>query len=124
MHANAARLLEIARTFSQIDLGVTIRRAYDTFCEQLSVAVIEWILDLTRSRLGTDTRIMREIIASQLLAPRKPSTQPQVRGSKGFVRGGFPREAGLHVSLLHPIMEATKAGPEGVVCEHPESDEP
>jgi E3 ubiquitin-protein ligase UBR1 len=74
MHANAARLLETARTFSQIDLGVTVRRAYDTFREQISVVIIEWILDLTRSRLGTDTHIMREVIASQLLAPRKPST--------------------------------------------------
>jgi len=74
MHANAARLLETARTFSQIDLGVTVRRAYDTFREQISVVIIEWILDLTRSRLGTDTHIMREVIASQLLVPRKPST--------------------------------------------------
>ena len=74
MHANAARLLETARTFSQIDLGVTVRRAYDTFREQISVVIIEWILDLTRSRLGIDTHIMREVIASQLLAPRKPST--------------------------------------------------
>ena len=74
MHANAARLLETARTFSQIDLGVTVRRAYDTFREQISVVIIEWILDLTRSRLGTDTHIIREVIASQLLALRKPST--------------------------------------------------
>lgn len=74
MHASAARLLETARTFSQIDLGVTVRRAYDTFREQISVVIIEWILDLTRSRLGTDTHIMREVIASQLLASRKPST--------------------------------------------------
>ena len=74
MHANAGRLLETARTFSQIDLGVTVRRAYDTFREQISVVIIEWILDLTRSRLCTDTHIMREVIASQLLTPRKPST--------------------------------------------------
>jgi len=74
MQANAARLLETARTFSQAGLGVTVRRAYDTFREQISDLIIEWILDLTRSRLGTDTHITREVIASQLLAPRKPST--------------------------------------------------
>jgi len=74
MHANATRLLETARTLSQAGLGVTVGRAYDTFREQISVVIIEWILDLTRSRLGTDTHIMREVIASQLLAPRKPST--------------------------------------------------
>jgi hypothetical protein len=39
---------------------------YDTFREQISVVIIERVLDLARSRLGTDT--------SQLLAPRKPST--------------------------------------------------
>jgi E3 ubiquitin-protein ligase UBR1 len=72
MHAGAARLLETARTFSQIDLGVTVRRAYDTFREQISAVMIEWILDLTQSRFGADTFIMREVIASQLLAPRKP----------------------------------------------------
>ena len=33
MHASAARLLEIACTFSQIDLDVTVRRTYDTFRE-------------------------------------------------------------------------------------------
>jgi len=73
-HADATRLLETARAFSQIDLGVTVRRAYDTFREQISVLIIEWILDLTRSRLGANTHIIREVIASQLLAPRKPNT--------------------------------------------------
>jgi E3 ubiquitin-protein ligase UBR1 len=46
MNTNATRLLEMAHTVNQIDLGVTIRRAYDTFREQ-TVAVISsgyWIL--------------------------------------------------------------------------------
>ncbi|PCH33185.1 hypothetical protein WOLCODRAFT_111408 [Wolfiporia cocos MD-104 SS10] len=68
---NAPRLLEMAQTISQIDLGVTVRRAYDTFREQVCAVIIEWLLDLTRSRLGTDTLILREIIASELLSPRK-----------------------------------------------------
>ncbi|KAF9777784.1 hypothetical protein BJ322DRAFT_519836 [Thelephora terrestris] len=39
MRANFARLLETARTFSQIDLGVTVPRAYDTFRERISVVI-------------------------------------------------------------------------------------
>lgn len=71
MNANVARLLETAQTISHIDLGVTIRRAYDTFREQVAAVVIEWLLDLTRSRLGTDTLVLREIIAAELLSPRR-----------------------------------------------------
>jgi E3 ubiquitin-protein ligase UBR1 len=71
MNTNVSRLLEIAQTISHIDLGVTIRRAYDTFREQVAAVVIEWLLDLTRSRLGTDTLILREVIAAELLAPRR-----------------------------------------------------
>ena len=83
MSINAIRLLEIAQTFSQIDLGVTVRRAYDTFREQIVTVIIEWLSDLTRSRLGTDTLVLREIIAQELLAPRRRdttsyNTNPQV----------------------------------------------
>lgn len=74
MNTNMTRLLEIAQTISHIDLGVTIRRAYDTFREQVAAVVIEWLLDLTRSRLGTDTLILREIIAVELLARRRRDT--------------------------------------------------
>ena len=71
MNTNVPRLLEIAQTISHIDLGVTIRRAYDTFREQVAAVIIEWLLDLTRSRLGADTLILREIIAAELLTPRR-----------------------------------------------------
>jgi E3 ubiquitin-protein ligase UBR1 len=71
MNANVTRLLETAQAITQIDLGVTIRRAYDTFREQVVDVIIEWLLDLTRSRLGTDTLILREVIAAELLSPRK-----------------------------------------------------
>ena len=70
MNTNVARLLEIAQIISKIEIGVTIRRAYDTFREQVVVVIIEWLLDLTRSRLGTDTLIIREVIAAELLSPR------------------------------------------------------
>jgi E3 ubiquitin-protein ligase UBR1 len=71
MNTNVTRLLELAQNISQIDLGVTIRRAYDTFREQVVAVIIEWLLDLTRSRLGSDTLILREIIAAELLSPRR-----------------------------------------------------
>ncbi|KAI6020986.1 hypothetical protein BKA83DRAFT_4293656 [Pisolithus microcarpus] len=71
MNANAGRLLEIAMIISKIELGVTVRRAYDTFREQVAMVIIEWLVDLTRSRLGADTLITREVIAAELLSPRR-----------------------------------------------------
>jgi E3 ubiquitin-protein ligase UBR1 len=65
MNSNVGRLLEMAQAIGQIDLGVTIRRAYDTFCEQVVGVIIEWLLDLSRSRLGTDTIVIREMIAAE-----------------------------------------------------------
>jgi E3 ubiquitin-protein ligase UBR1 len=83
MNANVPRLLETARTFSQIDLGVTVRRAYDTFREQIVVVIIDWLLDLTRSRLDDDTAAIRELVASQLLAPRRSSSlHPNAEAAK------------------------------------------
>lgn len=66
-----SRCLEIGLGMSRVDLGVTVRRAYDTFREQISAVIIEWLLDLTRSRMGADTLILREVIAGELLASRK-----------------------------------------------------
>ena len=74
MSSNVTRLLEIAQTFSQIDIGVTVRRAYDTFREQVVTVIIEWLSDLTRSRIGTDALVLRELIAQELLAPRPRDT--------------------------------------------------
>ncbi|KAF8910386.1 hypothetical protein CPB85DRAFT_1413971 [Mucidula mucida] len=71
MGNNAPKLLETAQALSTIDLGVTVRRAYDTFREQVACVIIEWLLDLTTSRLGSDTLILREIIADELLSRRR-----------------------------------------------------
>ncbi|KAJ8593596.1 hypothetical protein M405DRAFT_731193 [Rhizopogon salebrosus TDB-379] len=71
IQADVPRLLEAAHIMTKIELGVTIRRAYDTFREQVACVIIEWLLDLTRSRLGTDTLIIKEIIAAELLSPRR-----------------------------------------------------
>lgn len=66
-----AKLLEMAHCMTQIDMGVTIRRAYDTFCEQVGAVIIDWLLDLTRARLGPDTLVLREVLARELISARK-----------------------------------------------------
>lgn len=65
------RLLDIGTRLNQMDIGVTIRRTFDTFREQVVAIIIEWLLDLTRSRLGTDSLVLREIICAELLSSRK-----------------------------------------------------
>ena len=70
MNTNVPRFLEIAQTISKIEIGVAIRRAHDSFREQIVVVIIEWLLDLTRSRLGPDALIIREVIPAQLLSSR------------------------------------------------------
>lgn len=68
------KLLDVAQSITQIDLGVTIRRAFDTFREQISEIMVEWLLDLTRSRLGTDSLVLREVVAAAMLSPRRRDT--------------------------------------------------
>ena len=74
MASYSPRLLEMANGLSKIELGVTVRRVYDTFREQISSVLIDWLLDLTRCRLGEDTDVIREIIAAELLSPRRRDT--------------------------------------------------
>ncbi|KAJ7726568.1 hypothetical protein DFH07DRAFT_1000781 [Mycena maculata] len=67
--ADVTHLFDIAQALTQIDLGVTMRRAYDTFREQVVGVIIEWLLDLTRSRLGPDLLVLREVLAKELMSP-------------------------------------------------------
>ncbi|KAL5535029.1 UBR1 [Sanghuangporus sanghuang] len=71
MNNYSPRLLEIAQAIARIDLGVTVRRAYDTFREQIAGVLIEWLLDLTKCRLLSDTMVIREVIATEFISPRK-----------------------------------------------------
>ena len=87
MNSNIPRLIEMGQTIQQIDLGVTIRRAYDTFREQVSAVIIEWLLDLTRSRLGSDTLVIREIICAEMLLPRKQTYNRGFTDSHPFIQG-------------------------------------
>ncbi|KAF8627096.1 hypothetical protein AX15_004547 [Amanita polypyramis BW_CC] len=76
MNSNVTRLLEIAQAMANIDLGITVRRAYDTFREQMVEVIIEWLLDLSRCQLGPDTLVIRELIMTELLSPRKRESTP------------------------------------------------
>ena len=89
MNSNVTRLLEIAQVLNNIDLGVTVRRAYDTFREQMSEVIIDWLLDLSRCRLSTDALVIREFITTELLSPRK-------------------REASLHTQSAAALKELTE----------------
>lgn len=75
MNNFSPKLLDIAQSISRIELGVTIRRAYDSFREQIAGVLIEWLLDLTKCRLLSNTVIIREVIASELYAPRRKNLQ-------------------------------------------------
>jgi len=103
MGSNAGRLVEIAQALHHIDLGVTIRRAYDTFCEQVVGVMVEWLLDLTRARMGTDTLVIRECIAQELLAPRRRDafTKHLTPPCALILEGEVPNAARMDTLLLY-----------------------
>ncbi|KAG8874612.1 hypothetical protein FRB97_005779 [Tulasnella sp. 331] len=69
--ANVSRLLDVSRQIQGVDMGVTVRRAYDTFREEVSAVIIEWLMDLMQCRLLNDTIILREVVAAEIYSPRK-----------------------------------------------------
>ncbi|KAL0950567.1 hypothetical protein HGRIS_007369 [Hohenbuehelia grisea] len=119
LSANVPRLLDIAQGMSQIDLGVTVRRAYDTFREQVVGVIIEWLVDLTHARLigfaaegdpsapqlrldpSKGAMILREVVAQELLKSRRGDTSANAADlgnssqSTGFSYGyiGIPGSA-------------------------------
>ncbi|KAF8060768.1 hypothetical protein FPV67DRAFT_1423562 [Lyophyllum atratum] len=102
MNTNVTRLLETAQAITQIDLGVTIRRAYDTFREQVSEVIIEWLLDLTRSRLGTDYLILREVIAAELMSARRRDNNSYNNNVQaGLALNDIPNPARLDAMFLY-----------------------
>ncbi|KAG8936929.1 hypothetical protein FRC02_010019 [Tulasnella sp. 418] len=64
-------VLSTARQIANIDMAVTVRRAYDTFREQVSAVIVEWLVDLMQCRLANDAIILREVVAAEVYAPRK-----------------------------------------------------
>ncbi|KAG8907469.1 hypothetical protein FRB99_004045 [Tulasnella sp. 403] len=69
--ATIPRLLTVAKQIAGIEMGVTVRRAYDTFREQVSAVIIEWLMDLMQCRLLNDSITLREVVAAEFYAPRK-----------------------------------------------------
>lgn len=64
-------MLHIAKHLSQIDLGVTARKARETYREQIASVLIEWLVDLIRCYIyGTDGMTIRELVAARLFEPR------------------------------------------------------
>ena len=82
MNSYSPRLLEIAQSIARIELGVTVRRAYDSFREQIAGVLIEWLLDLTKCRLLSDTVIIREVLATEFYAPRRKDIQSLLQNTE------------------------------------------
>lgn len=87
-----SRVLENAKAIAHIDIGVTVRGAYDTFQEQLSDVIIEWMLDLSKCRIGTDRTLLREVIAMELFSLRKRDTTATMTTGYATDNDGFPSE--------------------------------
>src|SRR4051794_4544655 len=66
------RLLHIAHTLARIDVGVTLRPAYDTYREQACGVLISFLADLVESQVDGDELFLRRVIASALFSPYNP----------------------------------------------------
>ncbi|KAF7331631.1 E3 ubiquitin-protein ligase [Mycena kentingensis (nom. inval.)] len=104
---DGSRLLAIAHTLTQIDLGVTIRRGHDTFRESIIAVLIEWLLDLMRAQLQADTLVLKEIIGKELLSPpRSKLMSNSERVYAGVL--GLSREWKLaisgHFATVYPLL--------------------
>ncbi|KDQ17558.1 hypothetical protein BOTBODRAFT_185706 [Botryobasidium botryosum FD-172 SS1] len=96
------RLLHIAQTIAQIDLGVTVRRVFDTCREEISATIIEWLLDLSSCRIGSDAVTIREIIAAELYTSRKKDSSSLTSNpDAGKVYGEIEKPARLHWMFLY-----------------------
>lgn len=85
--AHIPRLLHMAHTLGYIDLGVTLRSAYDTFRESVSAAMLTFLLDLCSCSVGDDPHLFQAVLAEAFLTPRLPEkdTTP-LRTAAGVAR--------------------------------------
>lgn len=100
-------------------VSFTIRRAYDTFREQVVVVIIEWLLDLTRSRLGADTLIIRTVIAAELLSSKR--RESSIYGPPSHLNDlsdemSNPCRDRLDVFISRPTLEEAAHQPERDIC--------
>ena len=59
-----------ASMFQQIDLGVTLRLAADTFKEEVVKVIVGWLSDMCCSTIGGDPNLFKRILARSLAEPR------------------------------------------------------
>jgi E3 ubiquitin-protein ligase UBR1 len=93
---NIARVLHIAHTLAQIDLGVTLRASYDTFRECVSASLVALLLDLCSCSVfpglaNEDPTFFRSVLADVLMEQRSASTDTFEKREKAGLdkfRGG------------------------------------
>ncbi len=61
-------LLHIAHAMARIDVGITLRPAYDTYREQACGTLIVWLADLVESVVENDDLFLRRVIASAMFS--------------------------------------------------------
>ncbi|CED83614.1 N-end rule pathway, recognition component UBR1 [Phaffia rhodozyma] len=92
--SSVPRLLHIAHTLAQIDLGVTLRSAHDTFRECISAYLLSFLLDLSTCSLEGSDSVLRETMLCSLMSSRLP-----VRDRGDFRdRAGLSRIGGVEIS--------------------------
>lgn len=67
---NPISAFHAANMFQQIDLGVSLRLASDTFREEACGAMINWLTEMCQCTIGSDSDLFKRILLKALLEPR------------------------------------------------------
>lgn len=67
---NPITAFHTASMFQQIDLGVTLRAAADTFKEEVAGMLISWLEDMCNCAICGDEDVFKRIVAQALKEPR------------------------------------------------------
>lgn len=74
----------------QIDLGVTLRSAYDVFREETIALIMSWLTDMCQTSIGGDDDLFLRILFKVLNEPRFPNAQDGVSATDGYPGTAFP----------------------------------
>ncbi|KAL7423887.1 E3 ubiquitin-protein ligase ubr1 [Cryptotrichosporon argae] len=66
----------VANMFQQIDLGVTLRPAVDTFREEAAGTVLAWLADMSRTAIAGDDAVFTRLLMRALGEPRTIPSAP------------------------------------------------
>ncbi|ORX38539.1 ubiquitin-protein ligase [Kockovaella imperatae] len=72
---NALLAFHTASMFQQIDLGVTLRLAGDTFKEEVVKVIIGWLSDMCCATIAGDPNLFRRLVARAFAEPRLSKDQ-------------------------------------------------